>query len=41
MAFIKEVNGVKLAPTTIKNKLYDYDNYNATLVNTHIAFYQV
>ena len=41
MAFVKEVGGVKLAPTTIKNKLADCDNYNTTLVNTHIALYEV
>ena len=41
MAFVKEVGGVKLAPSTIKNKLADCDNYNATLVNTHTTLYQV
>ena len=41
MAFVKEFCGVKLAHTTIKHKLDDYDNYNDSLVNTHIALYQV
>ena len=27
MAFVKEVDGVKLTPTAIKNKLVDCDNY--------------
>ena len=41
MAFVKEDSGVKLAPATIQNKLADCDDYNANLVNTHIALYQV
>ena len=41
MTFVKEVNGVKLSPSAIKNKLVDCDNYNATLVNTYIALFQV
>ena len=40
-AFVKEVDGVKLAPTAIKNQLANFDNYNATLVNTHTNLYQV
>ena len=39
MAFVKEVDGVKLAPIAIKNKLADYENDNDTLVNTHTALY--
>ena len=41
MKFVKEVSGVKLAPVATKNKLTTCDNCNATLVNTHIALYQV
>ena len=41
LAFVKEVSGVKLILATIKNKLAECDNYNATLVNTHTSLYQV
>ena len=41
MVFFKEVSGVKLAPIAIKDKLVDCDNYNTTIINTHIALYQV
>ena len=41
MEFVKEVSGVKLSPTTIKHKISNCDNYNDTLVNTHIALYEV